>query len=52
MLEKVSYRGHDITIIYDEDGNHYKNGKGLFIYVDGKLKASSTKLTSLNVKLK
>ncbi len=52
MLGNVSYRGHDITIIYDEDGNHYKNGKGLFVYVDGKLKASSTKLTSLNVKLK
>lgn len=52
MLENVSYRGHDITVIYDESGEHYGVGKGLMVYVDGKLGASSAKLTSLKVKLK
>ena len=28
MLEKVSYRGHDITVVYDESGEHYDLGKG------------------------
>ena len=52
MLENVSYRGHDITVIYDETGNHYGIGKGLMVYVDGKLSASTVNLTALNVKLK
>ena len=52
MLENVSYRGHDITVIYNESGEHYGVGKGLTVYVDGKLGASSAKLTSLKVKLK
>ena len=52
MLEKVSYRGHDITVVYDESGEHYDLGKGLMVYVDGTLSAYSSKITSLNVKLK
>ena len=52
MMENVRYRGHDITVIYDEDGSHYNLAKGLLVYVDGKLSASSEALTSLNVKLK
>ena len=51
MLENVSYRGHDITVIYDGDGEHYGIGAGLFVYVDGILNASSTKLTALKVNL-
>ena len=51
MLENVSYRGHDITVVYDEDGTRYNLGKGLLVYVDGKLSASADKITSLNVKL-
>ena len=52
MMENISYRGHDITIVYDENGSRYGIGAGLFVYVDGKLSASSKTLTSLNVKLK
>ena len=52
ILENVSYRGHDITVVYDEDGSHYDIGKGLLVYVDGELKASSSELTTLNVNLK
>ena len=52
ILENVSYRGHDITVVYDDDGSHYDIGKGLLVYVDGELKASSSELTTLNVNLK
>lgn len=52
MLENISYRGHDITIVYDESGTHYNIGTGLFIYVDGTLSASSKTITALKVSLK
>ena len=52
MLENVSYRGHDITVVYDVDGKHYGIGTGLFVYVDGELSASADNLTSLKVALK
>lgn len=52
MLENVLYRGHDITIVYDEDGSYYGIGKGLMVYVDGVLRGHSVKLGALNVKLK
>ena len=52
MLENVSYRGHDITIVYDEDGTHYNIGAGLFVYVDGELSASSETIKTLKVSLK
>ena len=52
MLENVFYRGHDITIVYDEDGSYYGIGKGLMVYVDGVLRGHSVKLGALNVKLK
>lgn len=52
MLENISYRGHDITVVYDENGSRYGLGKGLLVYVDGVLSASAEKLCSLNVSLK
>lgn len=52
IMENVSYRGHDITVIYDEDGTHYGLRKGMLVYVDGKLSAFSDTLGSLNVRLK
>ena len=35
-LQDVMYHGHRLTLVYDEDGNHYKAGKGLTVWVDGK----------------
>ena len=52
ILENVSYRRHNVTVIYDSDGSEYGIGAGLFVYVDGTLKASSKTLTSLKVPLK
>ncbi|MCF0244228.1 MAG: six-hairpin glycosidase [Bacteroidaceae bacterium] len=34
-LDNLSYRGHNITILYDKDGQRYHQGKGLRILVDG-----------------
>lgn len=36
-LENIRYHGQNITVLYDKDGNHYKKGKGLSVYVDGKM---------------
>jgi len=35
-LDDVSYHGHNITLVYDKDGNRYKLGKGITVFVDGK----------------
>ncbi len=34
-IENLSYHGHLVTVLYDEDGFRYKNGSGLSIFVDG-----------------
>jgi len=35
-LSDINYHGHSITLAYDKDGNRYKTGKGLSVFVDGK----------------
>lgn len=40
-LDDISYQGHRITILWDRKGDRYKKGKGLSVYVDGKLKAKN-----------
>lgn len=41
-LDSVLYHGRQLTVVYDKDGNKYKLGKGLTVFVDGK-KAVLTK---------
>ena len=36
-LENVAYHNHLVTVLYDRDGTRYHKGKGLSIWVDGKL---------------
>ena len=36
-LDNVPYHGYNITIVWDKDGSRYHAGKGLRVYVDGKL---------------
>ena len=36
-LDNVLYHGHNLTILWDKDGSRYHAGKGLRVYVDGKL---------------
>lgn len=50
-LENVSYRGHNITVTYDKSGEHYGIGKGMRVYIDGRLMAESASLGALAVSL-
>jgi len=43
-LDNVLYHGKIITIYWDKYGTKYKRGKGLYLLVDGKEVASSSKL--------
>jgi hypothetical protein len=35
-LDGMQYHGHNITVVYDKDGNKYKLGTGVMVFVDGK----------------
>jgi len=50
-LEDVPYHGHNITVLYDRSGKHYHQGKGLHVYVDGRLVGSQSTLKPLRVDL-
>ncbi len=50
-LDKVYYHGRIVTIIWDETGEKYRQGKGLFIYVDGKVVAHSSSLERIEGKI-
>jgi len=49
-LDNVYYHGKTVTIVWDRTGDKYKHGKGLFVYIDGKLAAHSNSLERLDVK--
>lgn len=36
-LQNLSYHGHRVTVLYDRDGSHYHQGKGIHVWVDGTL---------------
>ena len=46
-LDNVLYHGHNLTIVYDRDGSRYHQGRGLRIYVDGKLAGQRSDLGKL-----
>ena len=48
-LDNVLYHGHNITILWDKDGSRYHAGKGLRVYVDGKLRGQRENLGRLLV---
>lgn len=50
-LENVSYRGRNITVLYDADGSHYGLGAGMKVFVDGYLMASADGIGELTVSL-
>lgn len=43
-LDKVSYHGRSLTIVWDKTGERYGQGKGLSVFVDGKEIARSDSL--------
>ena len=46
-LDNILYHGHNLTIIYDQDGSRYHQGKGLRVLVDGQLKGQRPDLGKL-----
>jgi hypothetical protein len=48
-LDNVLYHGKILTILYDRTGNRYKKGKGFYVFVNGKLVASSQQPGKLKV---
>lgn len=50
-LDKVSYHGKIITVLYDKTGKKYGKGVGLRVFVDGTERASSPALTKLTLSI-
>ena len=50
-LQDASYHGHTVAVQWDADGNHYNQGAGLVVEVDGKKVASSTTLKKLTAEV-
>jgi hypothetical protein len=50
-VDHVAYHGHTLAIVWDQDGAHYGKGKGLMLFVDGKMAASSPAIGKLSAKL-
>ena len=49
-LDNIRYHGHNLSIMWDKNGNRYHVGKGLRIFVDGKEVGSSATLSKLLIK--
>ncbi len=41
-LDNINYRGHDVSVVYDQDGSRYNIGKGLTVFVDGEKAEAKT----------
>ena len=50
-LDNIMYHRHNITIVYDKDGQRYHLGKGLMILVDGKIVAKRNDIGKLTYKM-
>jgi hypothetical protein len=48
-VENVPYHGHNVTVLWDRDGSRYHKGRGMRVYVDGKLVRSSATLRDMTV---
>lgn len=49
--DHIAYHGHVLSIVWDADGSHYHKGKGLGLWIDGRLASSSPSVTRLTAKL-
>jgi hypothetical protein len=48
-LENIPYHGHNVTILFDRDGRHYKKGAGLSVFVDGRCVVKSAPLAKQTI---
>jgi hypothetical protein len=50
-VQDVPYHGHRIAVTWDHDGSHYRDGRGLTLFVDGRRAAHRDTLGRLSVAL-
>jgi hypothetical protein len=50
-LQNLVYHGHDVSVVYDQDGTRYHAGKGLSVFVDGRRAAGPSPLSRIQVNL-
>jgi hypothetical protein len=50
-VDGLPYHGHLLAIVYDRNGTHYKRGRGLMLFVDGKIIASRATLGLVEAQL-
>jgi len=48
-LDNILIKGKILTVVWDKDGKHYKKGKGLRVFVDGKLQVKSKTIEELTI---
>jgi hypothetical protein len=51
-LENIYYKGANVTVLWDKNGDKYNRGKGLRVYANGKLLIQSDVITKLSTTLK
>ncbi|WP_290060808.1 MGH1-like glycoside hydrolase domain-containing protein [Amycolatopsis solani] len=47
--ENVPYHGHNVSVLWDRDGQHYGQGAGMRLYVDGRLVQRSATLRATTI---
>jgi hypothetical protein len=50
-LDNINYHGKTVTILWDQTGEKYNQGRGLSVFVDGKLAAHSNLLERIEGKI-
>lgn len=50
-LDRVPYKGHFLTVVYDRYGSRYNLGKGLSVLVDNELKSQLPTLGKITIEL-
>ena len=50
-MDGISYRGHDVTVLWDKDGRRYGKGAGMRIWVDGRLVSVTPGIAKAEIKL-
>ncbi|MDE7443811.1 MAG: hypothetical protein K2M65_06595, partial [Muribaculaceae bacterium] len=50
-LDRVLYKGHYITVVYDRDGTKYNLGQGLMVFVDNELRSHTPNLGKVHLSL-
>jgi len=50
-LDHIRYHNNNLTIVWDKDGSRYNKGKGLSVFVNGKMIKNSGSLGKIKIKL-